>query len=677
MDLCFLPRDPDLALGVDLRDDVETDNKKLIRRPGRITDATGRECILGIPIVSGLLAHGAVVYSQRRSIGQKLSVLQLFTLANREWLNPLILWKGTSGSNSVQSSLYLWLAVFLILITAVQPPLQSILVRDENMSVVTCKGHPAMHSNFDIPKVCRYPLLDPSTEVIAWDSEPIGLNFCPQNVVVERTSQKIISATREDTQTYLWSDPPYPNRTNENRQTLRWHYAEEGLHAGENHPYFVSSVANGTSTGVYRHHAIRMDSKAKCYEEKSFPDRCKGGRPFEASFSHGELKIDICVEGSYDTVPWNTSRDKQEHSERLWLSLNWNREEYLSDRNYSLRCESVSRRGWFELPNYANNGLVGPLLDEWPSQWTLAHHYNDYYVEGSSREKRYPEKEVPKEDLVRPEIRPGFPIDAFNTEIFMTPGPLMTAALAMFGNTTFFHLASVADEESYNQTIIHMCAQPTFPFRGLFRNMDVPWCNYPFYDIPTIDYFIGEYFYGFSDSKVTEQALEMAMFFANEALLTTTARQRDADFSEWRKNNIDARPIYFNAGSTVTKPKKDMAAVICITVFIGLQVIGLCLLMGFILHTPTWTNTLDADALAQIGGQLKEWGEPRPELRDIPGVVGVDETRRNAESLSVRLSTSQDGSLQSRPAHLSLGGEGLVNRSAMKGMRANSTVIYS
>ena len=102
-----------------------------------------------------------------------------------------------------------------------------------------------MHNYYDAPKTCRYSQRDSSTEIIAWDSEPISLNFCPQNLIVQKTSQKIISATRDDTQPYMWSDTPYPNRTNENRQTLKWHYAEG------DRPYFVSSVANGISTGVY------------------------------------------------------------------------------------------------------------------------------------------------------------------------------------------------------------------------------------------------------------------------------------------------------------------------------------------------------------------------------------------------------------------------------------------
>ncbi|KAL5622636.1 hypothetical protein FOBRF1_001886 [Fusarium oxysporum] len=136
------------------------------------------------------------------------------------------------------------------------------------------------------------------------------------------------------------------------------------------------------------------------------------------------------------------------------------------------------------------------------------------------------------------------------------------------------------------------------------------------------------YFNGLKNEEATAQALEKAMFFANEALLTTAA------------SLSQNRPIFYNPGTAVMKPKKDLAAVITVTTLIGLQVVALCALMWFILRAPTWTETLDADALAQIGGQLKEWGEPRPDLTQINGIVGVDETRHQAE-------TSSDWSLES------------------------------
>jgi hypothetical protein len=231
-----------------------------------------------------------------------------------------------------------------------------------------------MHRNFDV-KACQLPFCDNKTQVVAYDSEPINLNFSPQNLVVKRTSQKLVSATGHDIQPYLWSDGASSSRQNfhmDTCRTLSWYYEKSADNTEMKRLYFASPVINGTSTGVYRHHAVRMDSTAKCFQEESFPNHCEGKKPFKTSLSADWLNIDICVEGSFETVPWNTSRDKQEHSERMWLSLRWDvpkDDEYYpfaKNENWVLRCESVSRRGWFELPNSVNP-MPGPLLDEWPS----------------------------------------------------------------------------------------------------------------------------------------------------------------------------------------------------------------------------------------------------------------------------------------------------------------------
>ncbi|KAF5614255.1 uncharacterized protein FSUBG_135 [Fusarium subglutinans] len=169
------------------------------------------------------------------------------------------------------------------------------------------------------------------------------------------------------------------------------------------------------------------------------------------------------------------------------------------------------------------------------------------------------------------------------------------------------------------------------------------------------------YFNGLKHEEVTAQALEKAMFFANEALLTTAA------------SLSQKRTIFYSPGTAVMKPKKDLAAVISVTALIFLQVMALCALMWFILRAPTWTQTLDADALAQIGGQLKEWGERRPNLRRINGVVRVDEILHQAETSLVRLPSAQDGASQPGSVHLTLGGEGLINRGVMKRMPADIT----
>jgi hypothetical protein len=74
--------------------------------------------IATIPIISALLAQAAVVYSQRRSPRQHLSVRHLFALADRGWSDIQILvnaWRWNErGSRSVRTFLYLALGIILI-----------------------------------------------------------------------------------------------------------------------------------------------------------------------------------------------------------------------------------------------------------------------------------------------------------------------------------------------------------------------------------------------------------------------------------------------------------------------------------------------------------------------------------------------------------------------------------
>lgn len=75
--------------------------------------------VLGVPVVSAILAQGAVVYAQRRKQKQSLTIRQLFLLADRGWVDPAALWQSmwnqTTGHPT--STLYVWLGTLLILIS--------------------------------------------------------------------------------------------------------------------------------------------------------------------------------------------------------------------------------------------------------------------------------------------------------------------------------------------------------------------------------------------------------------------------------------------------------------------------------------------------------------------------------------------------------------------------------
>ena len=71
--------------------------------------------LITVPILSALLAQGAVVYTQRRKLKQALSLRQTFALADRGWSDLPILWNAMFGGESAgTSSKYLWLAAGLL-----------------------------------------------------------------------------------------------------------------------------------------------------------------------------------------------------------------------------------------------------------------------------------------------------------------------------------------------------------------------------------------------------------------------------------------------------------------------------------------------------------------------------------------------------------------------------------
>ena len=67
-----------------------------------------------------------------------------------------------------------------------------------------------------------------------------------------------------------------------------------------------------------------MDTNVQCDVVDNFSNHCTGDRPFRTNFATLVLDISICVEASYDRVPWNNTRDKQTITEQLWMRINAN-----------------------------------------------------------------------------------------------------------------------------------------------------------------------------------------------------------------------------------------------------------------------------------------------------------------------------------------------------------------
>ena len=91
-------------------------------------------------------------------------------------------------------------------------------------------------------------------------------------------------------------------------------------------------------------------------------------------------------------------------------------------------------------------------------------------------------------------------------------------------------------------------------------------------------------------------ALNIATYFTNEAVLTNTAALGYAHNSQ---------ELYFDSGTVLTKPKWILAGVITVSTLIGLQILGLCLIMAYCHSVPTWTGSFDAFAMLRMGAELQ------------------------------------------------------------------------
>jgi hypothetical protein len=109
--------------------------------------------------------------------------------------------------------------------------------------------------------------------------------------------------------------------------------------------------------------------------------------------------------------------------------------------------------------------------------------------------------------------------------------------------------------------------------------------------------FVPQTTFGFKKNmKSAETLLQISIFVANRALLTYYSPQENRDNSA----GFQGREIQSSPGRMVQKPVVSTAALIVLSILIGLQVIGLSYLAYYIYHVPTWTHALDAMAMARI-----------------------------------------------------------------------------
>lgn len=222
----------------------------------------------------------------------------------------------------------------------------------------------------------------PSPILVGYDPEPGDLAFAGQNRIVKEVMAALSTFNDLDLETHMWPDPSYIHNKSQvltdppNTQMLDYWTSPE---IGVGPRFFVTAMQNGTTTGVLRDHAMRLNSSVSCRKvsKDQFPSTCSGRRPFTASLASDLLDIRVCAQGEYGVFPWTLSRNRQDIMEQLFLDVVDNRHGSYLTANFTLHCEASTTRGYFELGNYRNDQAYGPLLERWPTPEEMETEFND------------------------------------------------------------------------------------------------------------------------------------------------------------------------------------------------------------------------------------------------------------------------------------------------------------
>ncbi|KAK4183199.1 hypothetical protein QBC35DRAFT_508491 [Podospora australis] len=533
--------------------------------------------VIAIPFIIALLGRAAVVYSQRSRVMRQLSAGQLFALADGRWFSTRL------GTFTVFS-------VALIFVALPLPLLRSLLVTTKTVPILS-------------DRKWRY---QSDKYMIGQHADPISIQYTRQFSVVEDVRHALAASQPLDG----WAPSSWPD-------------------------LFYSSIPSGAHTGMFRTHALRYNTSVECKNSTTFnptsvtfPSSCGGEGSFKGQWrTAAYYDLEVCAPGPHGISPWKNVTDRQDIEEEVFIRLTFPRDfgdgdgDRWGNFEYIHHCTAKTTRGPFELPNYHNNGTAGPLIDKIPEitgdedkSWHMGELDTSGY-HSSMYDQWY---EDPYQDSYDPQL--------------YAAGPLMTSTLALFGNTSFLNTMNFTSSSNPNGTATtfeafrNLCVTGSIPFgRWEFENT----CGGLMQKDPSrvADYQLRNLLDNWYAAFLLNQPQN---WLGRAANLANRATLKNALLRSTYKNRV-----YFAPKVDLKIPDVSLGAIIAISIVLGLQVLGIVLLLVFIFSAPTWTERLDALAIARIAARLDDGGQTaalglrhvkrseRKYLNEVDALVGV------------------------------------------------------
>ncbi|KAI1673880.1 hypothetical protein L13192_00627 [Pyrenophora tritici-repentis] len=191
-------------------------------------------------------------------------------------------------------------------------------------------------------------------------------------------------------------------------------------------------------------------------------------------------------------------------------------------------------------------------------------------------------------------------------------GPLMTSAIAMFGEASSFAFLNTSTNTTASFALTQACQHNLIPFSAFDVKSHTEACEAAGSD-------------DFRLSLVTKKFLDKTFFDTEDTPKPTTSSS--TPHSKKPTPTLPDPSTHLPPPlPPLTKPRLSLASLIVISLLILIQALGLAYLAYYIYQVPTWTDMLDAMAVARIANSLDKADIPALGLvdrRDLEGLRGI------------------------------------------------------
>lgn len=373
---------------------------------------------------------------------------------------------------------------------------------------------------------------------------------------------------------------------------------------------FWAQLPSGFSTGLVQQFApcVNFTSKYENITAAEFPENCDQIQG--ALFYHYDNRteydgyaIDVCMPYNVSVSPWKAQRSRQDFTEELYLNITFSGFDAKSLQfksstpkagTYAFKATLTTTGGYFELPNYMNGHLPGPLLDDDPEPH-CGQQCPDQYFEP-----------IGPDSVTRDVFDDPIPSYPYRSLAYiMNKGPLVSIALALFGPGSYLDIRRTVIEAYQHRSedfigcvaIVPIMDLLTAPHEDAFQ---VSESLGPCVDSTHLDLFdiLSSYIWLFAASSGNnlpsaeriQDALTASAFLAVDI---------------WFGSTLGAELFVSN------KPSDDLqipfispAGVVLVSVVLGIYLTFMLALSVYSAWTPRWTNQLDSFAMMRIGGSL-------------------------------------------------------------------------